>query len=350
MKYLLKDVVNQLRRMRFNYASLPTAGVLFLQRSNAAICFHFAGEKTGIRSLFSGNDIFCIWQHGWKTVGVRCICEVWHLAGWKELLIFAGIMELTKKMKRLVAELSERKQRKRLGLFKAEGAKCVSDTLGHFMLRGLFGTEKWAETQRNLVADAGDLFCACRRGDLQEMSAMTMPPDVIAVYEQRSDSISYPELEGKLIIALDEVQDPGNLGTIIRTADWFGIRNLLCSTTTADVYNPKVVQATMGAIARVKVHYCNLAEVLERLRSRMPVYGTFLDGEPIYGASLTETGVIVMGNEGSGVSDEVAALIEQRLFIPSFCGEEGTSESLNVATATAITVSEFKRRTLLMKD
>jgi len=146
-----------------------------------------------------------------------------------------------------------------------------------------------------------------------------------------------------LCLALDEVQDPGNLGTIIRIADWFGIEHIFCSQGTADVYNPKVVQATMGALARVHVHYVNLSELIDSLPD-IPVYGTFLDGTNIYEQELSQTGIIVMGNEGNGISPEVRKVINRRLYIPNYPANRPTSESLNVAVATAITCAEFRRR------
>ena len=148
-----------------------------------------------------------------------------------------------------------------------------------------------------------------------------------------------------LILALDSVQDPGNLGTIIRIADWFGIQNIICSHGTVDVYNTKTIQSTMGALARVKVHYIDLVEFLVSCRNaNYPIYGTFLDGKSIYNAELSQAGVIVMGNEGNGISTEIAELVSDRLLIPSYPVDEATSESLNVAVATAIVCSEFRRR------
>ena len=149
----------------------------------------------------------------------------------------------------------------------------------------------------------------------------------------------------RLSLALDGVQNPGNLGTIIRLADWFGISDIYCSADTADCYNPKVVQATMGAILRVKVHYLQLADFLKKTAAnKTPVYGTMLDGVNIYQSELTPAGVIVMGNEGKGVSDECARSFTHRLLIPSYPPERQGSESLNVAMATGIVCSEFRRR------
>jgi TrmH family RNA methyltransferase len=147
------------------------------------------------------------------------------------------------------------------------------------------------------------------------------------------------------MLCLDEVQDPGNLGTIIRTADWYGIRHIVCSPTTADCWAPKVVQATMGALLRVEVSYTPLAEWLQRAHKEgVATYATTLDGNPIHTASLTRGGIIVMGNEGKGVSDSVLACVSDRLFIPPYPADRRGSESLNVAIATAITLENFRSR------
>jgi TrmH family RNA methyltransferase len=147
-----------------------------------------------------------------------------------------------------------------------------------------------------------------------------------------------------LCLALDNVQDPGNMGTIVRIADWFGIENIFCSVGTADIYNPKTIQATMGAIGRIKVHYVNLPEFLESIKEKAPLYGTFLDGENIYSKELKGNGLIIMGNEGNGISKECSRNITERLFIPNYPSGRETSESLNVSVATAIICSEFRRR------
>ena len=148
-----------------------------------------------------------------------------------------------------------------------------------------------------------------------------------------------------LCLALDDVQDPGNLGTIIRVADWFGIEHIFCSQGTVDVYNPKTIQATMGALARVKLHYCNLPSLIASLKD-VPVYGTFLDGKDMYGETLSANGLIVMGNEGNGIGQEVASLINRKLYIPNYPPQRETTESLNVAMATGIICAEFRRRAI----
>ena len=148
--------------------------------------------------------------------------------------------------------------------------------------------------------------------------------------------------DSELVLALDGVQDPGNMGTIIRIADWFGIGTIYCSLDSADVYNPKVVQATMGSLAHVRIEYGNLQELIQQ--AQCPVYGTLLDGQNIYEQPLTKNGIIVMGNEGNGISPAIRELVTHRLLIPNYHQDSETAESLNVAIATAITCAEFRRR------
>ena len=181
--------------------------------------------------------------------------------------------------------------------------------------------------------------------ELRRVSLMETPQQVLAVFRQRSDEVDVHGVVGEqLCLALDDVQNPGNVGTIIRLADWFGIEHIFCSRGCADLYNPKTVQATMGAMARVQVHEVDLPQMLSSLPDDVPVYGTFLDGENLYGKSLENRGIIVMGNEGKGVSADVEAHVTERLYIPNYPAGRETSESLNVAIATAIVCAEFRRR------
>ncbi|MCM1483550.1 MAG: RNA methyltransferase [Muribaculaceae bacterium] len=252
-------------------------------------------------------------------------------------------MELTVNMRKMVARLDKVKYRREAGLFKAEGTKCVLDTLGAFDLEFLAATSEWfGDTDVHGVSP--DRMVCVSRADLERMSHMSTAPDVIAVYRIPDAGIDFSEFDRQLVLALDGVQDPGNLGTIIRCADWFGINQIVCSHDTVDVYNPKVVMATMGAISRVRVHYCDLARLLKDYAAALPVYGTFLDGENIYAADLSsDKGIVIMGNEGNGISDHVAKAVTHRLTIPAFRQEGAGSESLNVAMATAIVLSEFRR-------
>ncbi len=249
-------------------------------------------------------------------------------------------MEITHSIRKAFASLATTKGRRELGLFMAQGSKCVLDTLGHFQLEALLSNAEWAAEHRNLHPSV------VHQSDLDRISTLQSPPPVIAIYHQPDTDYNERDLAvdapTSLILALDCVQDPGNLGTIIRVADWMGVRRILASPDTADVWNPKVVQSTMGAISRVKLTYAPLPILLHSIHGA-PIYGTFLDGENIYRASLSRNGIIVMGNEGNGISHEVAEAVTHRITIPSYPAGSDTSESLNVAIATAITLSEFRR-------
>lgn len=252
----------------------------------------------------------------------------------------------TNALRKLTASLAAAKGRRRSGLFAAEGTKCVLDTLGAFRLRYVAATADWlAAHQLGPEADGANIY-ECRRADLVEMTSLSLAPDVIAAFEiPQPETFDPASLDGRLTLALDRVQDPGNLGTIIRTADWMGVSRILASADTADCFNPKTVQATMGALARVRLVYGDLPAMLAEARSRgIEVAGTFLDGAAIYTAALPRQAVIVMGNEGSGIGPEAAAHVSSRLLIPSYPPGRPTSESLNVATATAIVLSQFVSR------
>lgn len=248
--------------------------------------------------------------------------------------------QLTQALKKQVASLATPKGRHRMSMFAAEGTKCVLDTFNAFNVRYLLATRAWLDSWPEIRA--GEVI-EVTRADLRSMSTLTLAPDVIAVYDlPHKPHFDPAAISRQLVVALDRVQDPGNLGTIMRTADWMGITTILASTDTVDCFNPKAVQATMGAISRVKVIYGDLASMLATIGS--DICGTFLDGENIYTAALPEVGVVVMGNEGSGISPQVAATVNRRLLIPSYPPERPTGESLNVATATAIVLSQFISR------
>ena len=182
--------------------------------------------------------------------------------------------------------------------------------------------------------------------ELRRASSQKSPQGVLAVLRKPADTPDPDTPARDLCLALDDVQDPGNLGTIVRVADWFGLRDVFCSRHSADVYGAKTVQATMGALARVRVHYVDLPALLARCREAgLPVYGTFMDGDSLYAAGgLEARGVIVMGNEGNGISPEVGRLVSHRLLIPSYPPGAPTCESLNVGVAAAIVCAEFRRR------
>ncbi len=240
---------------------------------------------------------------------------------------------ISKNQIKWVKSLEVKKNRKKEGVFVAEGPKVVGDLLrGGFVARQIF-------TTANSPLYGGAL--GVTEEELRRISFLQHPQEVLGVFEIPEDG-SFGLDPEVLSLALDGIQDPGNLGTIIRLADWFGIKDIFCSHETADAYNPKVVQATMGSLAHIRIHYCDLRELLKGVAC--PVYGTLLDGEDIYGKSLTKNGVIVMGNEGNGITQEVRELVTEKLFIPNFSVSTEKAESLNVAIATAITCSEFRRR------
>lgn len=255
-------------------------------------------------------------------------------------------IELTNRLRKLVSSLDGAKERREEGLFVAEGTKCVLDTLHHFKCRYLFASKDWQAAHASEIR--GFEVIDATRADFERMSHLSTPPKVLAVYEIPEYRLQRSEFEENLTLILDKVQDPGNLGTIVRVADWFGIRQIVCSPDTVDIFNPKVVQSTMGAISRVKVVYADLPELLAE-ETATACCGTFLDGDDIYASTLPLTGFIVMGNEGQGISPEVERHVSQRLRIPSYPAGVPTSESLNVGMATAITVAEFRRRAVAGK-
>lgn len=247
---------------------------------------------------------------------------------------------LSKNKIKYIHSLELKKNRKEEGVFIAEGHKLVGDLLGHFPCKLIVALPNWLEKNPKVTADE---IIEVTPDELSRASLLKTPQDVLAIFEQPHYETSTDVMKHSLCLALDDVQDPGNLGTIIRLADWFGIENIFCSHGTVDVYNPKVIQATMGALARVKLHYCDLVKLITSVKD-IPIFGTFLDGNNIYGEKLSDNGLIIMGNEGNGVSKEVTKLINKKLYIPNYPTSRETSESLNVAIATAIVCAEFRRR------
>lgn len=252
-------------------------------------------------------------------------------------------MALSKNRIKYIHSLELKKNRKADRVFLAEGPKLVGDLLGHFPCQFLLATSEWLSKNRHLPVEE---VTEVSEEELARASLQKTPQQVLAVFRQPDDKWDASVIRRSLCLALDDVQDPGNLGTIIRLADWFGIEHIFCSPNTVDVYSPKAIQATMGGIARVKLHYTPLPELIGSLKDT-PVYGTFLDGEDMYVQPLSACGLIVMGNEGNGIGKEVEKLINRRLYIPNYPAERATSESLNVAIATAVVCAEFRRRAAL---
>lgn len=251
---------------------------------------------------------------------------------------------LSKAKIKLIQSLELKKKRKEERLFVAEGPKIVDDLLPYFPCRLLIAVPEWLHTHQR--PDAQEIIEVTQE-ELCKASFLKTPQEVLALFEIPKTTLPDNLPQKELCLALDDVQDPGNLGTIIRLADWFGIRHIICSKGTTDAFSPKTVQASMGAVARVSVHYTDLPEYLSAIRPSLPevpIYGTFLEGENIYNEQLTPNGIIVMGNEGNGIGPAVERCITNKLFIPNYPEGYVTSESLNVAIATAITCSEFRRR------
>lgn len=234
---------------------------------------------------------------------------------------------------KLLNQINQKKNRLELGLFAAEGIKSVRELIeGGMVLKYLFAT---SEYENNFHSEA---LVTVDAATLKKLSNLKTPSGVLGVFEIPQKP---PLIRSGLTLVLDEINDPGNLGTIIRLCDWFGVDQLVCSNNTVDCYNPKVVQASMGSLARVSIVYCDLEEFLKN--DGRTVYGTFLKGNSIYQCDLKPDMILIMGNEANGISSGIEKLVTDRITIPGF-GKEHKTESLNVATATAVILSEFCRR------
>ncbi|MEC3907119.1 RNA methyltransferase [Tamlana sp. 2201CG12-4] len=237
---------------------------------------------------------------------------------------------LSKSQIKLIASLKQKKYRLKHGFFVVEGVKTIKELLkSNLELHMLFTVETF-----NINAKTEVLIT---ERELKQISFLTTPNKAMAIFKIPKVK---PIDKKNLIVALDDVRDPGNLGTIIRLCDWFGIKDLICSKATVDCYNPKVIQATMGSITRVNISYIDLLDFITH--TELPVFGAFMNGENVYQKRLLKKGVLIMGNEANGISKDLEALIKERIAIPRF-GDLKTTESLNVATATAILLSEFSR-------
>jgi len=248
---------------------------------------------------------------------------------------------LSKNLIKLVNSLENKKFRQIHHIFVAEGAKLVNDLI---RLNAPIKTIISTKTIDKL--NASTEFIQCKAAELDKISFLKTSPDIIALVEIIESKLELKELSGKLSIGLDGIQDPGNMGTIIRLANWFGIENILCSKDCADIYNPKVVQASMGALLKVKVHYVDLQSVIVDLIKieDYHIYGTFMQGNSIYQSKLKKNGLLVMGNEGKGISEKIETMVTSKISIPSFSNEFTGAESLNVGVATGIVISEFMRQ------
>ena len=243
---------------------------------------------------------------------------------------------MTKAEIQYIRSLAEKRQRDSDKLFVAEGDKLIGEIIDSGLrLKKLYALEGHFPGHAEVISPK----------EMERISQLKTASTSLAVVEQPHHSTPASAPKERLSLELDGVQNPGNLGTIIRIADWFGIEDIFCSENSADCYNPKVIQATMGAILRVRIHYLPLAKFLQRSATEgTPIYGTMLDGKNIYEAELSNKGVIVMGNEGRGVSQECVSTFSHSLLIPTYPATRQSSESLNVAMATGIVCAEFRRR------
>ncbi len=254
---------------------------------------------------------------------------------------------LSKNQIKFVNSLKQKKYREEHNLFIAEGNKIVSELLNSsIVVKQVYAT---SEFLRKTNIDAAIERFEITENELERISSLITANEVLAVCQMPTCILNIEAFKDKLTLVLDDIKDPGNLGTIIRIADWFGIDSIICSSNTADVYNPKVVQATMGSIARIKTHYLDLAVFFNSSKSLIqnPIYGALLEGENIYTSKLTSIGFIIIGNESKGISENIVPFITDKLYIPSFSNNKsGKSEveSLNAAIATSIICSEFRRR------
>lgn len=252
---------------------------------------------------------------------------------------------LSKNKIKLIQSLNRKKERDESGLFLVEGNKMVEEALrSEYKIETLVCTTQFADQHPEIRSKAKEIIEA-DRDSIQKASLLQNSQEALAIVAQPAIEIPELNLNAELCLALDFIQDPGNLGTILRIADWFGISTVICSENTVDVFNPKVVQASMGAIFRVKTMYTNLESfLLETSKKQIPVYGTFMDGNNIYTEPLSKNGIIVLGNEGNGISDSISTLVTKRIAIPTFSTNPNKAESLNVAIAASICCSEFRRR------
>lgn len=251
---------------------------------------------------------------------------------------------ITKNQIKYYASLQKKKSREEEGVFLIEGHRSVLELFqSKLVLKAVIATDAWLSQNEKAVPPSVECIVA-PQVDLERISSLQTPPQVIACAElPRRGQIPMPI--GRLILALDTVQDPGNLGTIIRTADWFGIDSIVCSCESADAFGPKVVQSTMGALGRVAVYYTDLDTYLAEVRAAgISVFGTLLDGENMYEQKLAHEGVILLGNEGNGISAPLLKHIDSGIFIPPYPAGAENVESLNVAVAAAIVCAEFRRR------
>ena len=245
---------------------------------------------------------------------------------------------ISKNQIKLVRSLQLKKHRDVHNSFVVEGEKIVNEIIqSDFSVIQIFATNGWLSSNTNIIAE---VICQISEKELKKISQLSTPNKVLAIVEKPKFALNIDTITNGLTLVLDEIKDPGNLGTIIRVCDWFGVENIICSNNSVDVYNPKVLQATMGSLARVKVHYTDIENVINQLPNDFPIYGACIDGKNISDIIIEKEALLIMGNESFGISDKVSLLIKKRIEIPR--KREG-AESLNIAIATSILIHEFRR-------
>ncbi len=265
-------------------------------------------------------------------------------------MVFNNPAMISKSKLKLIRSLSQKKYREQQRLFVVEGEKMIVELLEGVhreppMVEEIIATGQWIDDHGDLLRLAGVNFSETTEKELRSVSSLVHPQPVLALVRIPVPILDPEVLSSEIVLGLVAVRDPGNLGTIIRTADWFGIRHILCTPDSVDLFNPKVVQSTMGSMLRVKVHYTELEPLLrDRTMLGKPVYGTYLDGENIYETELGENPLILFGTESKGLSNAYDPFINARLAIPSYAGEDSGSESLNLASSVAVVCSEIRRR------
>ena len=251
---------------------------------------------------------------------------------------------LSKQVTKIVQNLEKKKFREKYQLFKVEGEKLVSELLcSTFKIHSILAYPEWISNHQAQLKEKQ--IIEVNQKEMSYLSNFQSLPEVIALVHIPTSHFQVAEIREHLSLLLNGIQDPGNLGTILRLADWFGIQHVFCDSDCASVYNPKCVQASMGAIFRINTHYTELIPLIQQMKQPdFPICGTFLNGRNIYTTPLKPKGFIIMGNEGNGISQAIQETVTHKLFIPNYPEGSTTSESLNVAIATAITCAEFRRK------
>lgn len=252
---------------------------------------------------------------------------------------------LSKNKIKFIQSLNRKKNRDESNIFLVEGNKMVEEAIrSGFKIELVVCTASFADQHPQITSHVSELIITDSES-IAKASLLQHPQEALAIVSQPPTGLLEMNLEKELCLALDFIQDPGNLGTILRIADWYGINQVVCSENTVDLYNPKVVQASMGAIFRVSTSVTDLESFIQTsVEKSIPVYGTFLEGRNIYQQTLSPHGIVVLGNEGNGISEPISHLVTHKLLIPSFSTHANKPESLNVAIAAAICCSEFRRR------